>query len=123
VRIKSVSPMMALPGATVVISGSDFGSVASAAAVTFDDRNAEIVSLTDEKIEAIVPERGESETSMVKVKVGKLTSNALQFKYAEPVPVIESLSVDIAVGGTDIDIIGSGFGTKKEDVIVIVDKK
>lgn len=123
VSVRSINPVVALPGATVVILGADFGTAPSAIKVTFDDRNAEIISSSNEKIEAIVPERGNTESSSVRVKVGNRTSNALQFKYAEPGPAIESLSSVLGIGGADIDIIGSGFGNKKEDVMVIFDKK
>lgn len=123
VRIKSINPVTAMPGATIVILGSGFGSVASAVAVTFDERNSEIVTASADKIEAIVPVRGESETSMVRVKVGKLTSNAWLFKYEASDPVIESLSANVGVVGTNIDIIGSGFGSNKEAVSVIFDKR
>jgi arabinan endo-1,5-alpha-L-arabinosidase len=122
VRIRSIIPILALPGDTIVILGSDFGSTPSAIKVTFGDRNAQVVSSSDDKIEAIVPVRSESETSIVRVIVGKLTSNALLFRY-KPDPVIESLSANAGAGGQNIDIIGSGFGSKVEGVSIIFDKR
>lgn len=122
VRIQSITPTMALPGDIVVILGSDFGSTPSGIKVTFGDRDAEIVSSSNNKIEAIVPARGESETSIVRVKVGNQASNPFQFKYKAD-PVIESLSADEGSGGQNINIIGSGFGSNKDAVSVMFDQK
>ena len=91
VHVRSVTPIKALPGAPLVILGSGFGSDPSAVAVTFDDRSAEIVSSSNEKIEVVVPDRGETESSTIRVKVGNRSSNAFVFKYDSPNPVTESL--------------------------------
>ncbi len=121
--IRGVNPSTALVGEKVTITGSNFGSDRSLIKVTFDEATAEIHSFANDKIEAIVPPRGNNESVRIQVTVGNKGSNLFMFRYDYPAPVIESLSPEAAKAGTRIDIIGSGFSGVPENITVTFDGK
>lgn len=119
--IRNISPSSTFAGNKLIITGTNFGIDKSAVIVAFDEVDAEIISLSNTEIEVVVPPRGEKETVRIRVKVENRTSNIYIFKYDYPAPAIESLSENAANEGSEIDIIGSGFGDVKKDISVTFD--
>lgn len=102
-NISSITPARGLIGATVTISGTNFGLAPGT--VKFNGITAaEIVSWTDSKILVKVP--AGSSTGAVSVTVGGTVHNGFYFE------VISISNIEPAVGkiGDAVTIIGSGFG-------------
>lgn len=117
--IRNIAPQSALAGEQVVIVGANFGSDRSVVSVAFDENQAEIVSFSSEKIDVITPPYPSGAISAkVRVRVGDLSSDPFVFSYDYPDPEIESISPSEAAAGTNVEIIGSGFGNSKEEMVV-----
>lgn len=121
--IRSVTPSTASAGERVTIAGLNFGSRRDAVTVAFADREAEIVSVSDVRVEVVVPRPGETLPTTVRITVDGRSTDAFPFAYDYPAPVIESLSALEGAAGTGIDITGTGFGSQVEDVVVTFDEQ
>lgn len=121
--IRNISPRAATVGDHIAISGANFGDERGAVTVTFGDREAKILSLENHNIEAIVPPPGDEVSSTLTVTVAGRSSNVFPFTYVYPMPEIESLSAISGVEGGEINIKGSGFGERKEDVSITFGEK
>ncbi|MFI9354599.1 IPT/TIG domain-containing protein [Streptomyces lydicus] len=106
-RLLSATPRSARPGRTVVIFGC---KVNRARAVSFGGTPAESFTVvSDNVILAVVPPGSGTVPLTVTTPAG--TSNAVQFTYLSP-PVIKAIAPQAGdpAGGSDIIVIGSGFG-------------
>lgn len=77
--LNSISPTSGPKTTPVTINGSDFGSDASLITVFFNDVEAEVQSVADDKIVALVPAR--AFTGVVKVDIDGTTLNGPLFTY------------------------------------------
>jgi subtilase family serine protease len=87
--IASLNPQHGLPGTTVSINGSQFGSQQGSSTVTFNGAPASINSWSDTTISAIVPAGATS--GPVVVTVNGRTSNPVSFIVGAPDLVIQSV--------------------------------
>ncbi|MEO9022678.1 MAG: family 43 glycosylhydrolase [Ginsengibacter sp.] len=117
-KIQSLEPATANPGDTVLVNGVNFGNNASVVSVAFNDKSAQVISVADVKIKMIVPPPGDKDWSNVIVKVSGKSSNSFLFTYSIVTPKIDSLSASVVPAGTNIEILGSGFGNKEGNVTV-----
>src|SRR5690606_21662252 len=114
--IRDVTPRTALPGNHVVIKGVNFGKDGSVVKVMFGDQEAEVVSFTPGRIEAVVPEENEAGYAKIHLEIAGERSNQYYFKFGFSHPAITSVSK--APIGWPVDIVGSGFGNIKEHTTV-----
>ncbi|MBD1420886.1 family 43 glycosylhydrolase [Sphingobacterium chuzhouense] len=121
-NIRNVNPRAAAVGDRILIVGSNFGDERGIVTVAFDNREAEILSLENGKIQAVVPPSDVVSSSLT-VTVADRSSNVFPFTYVYPTPEIESLSEILAAEGTEISITGTGFGNRKEDVTITFGEK
>ena len=119
-QIGSISPNSAVVGARVTITGSSFGPTQAAGSVVkFSGTPATIESWSDNQIVAFVPAGATSGT--VAVEVGGVRSNEVAFTVSAPPPppppaggpMVNSLSPASGRVGTQILIVGGGFGATK----------
>lgn len=80
-EIINISPEFGLEGSLVTILGKNFGSVTSDIKVTFGGVNAEVISVSDTKIEVKVPLGGV--TGSIKVYVGLQEIEGIYFLVGE----------------------------------------
>lgn len=117
-KIISVDKATASDGDTLIINGSHFGNSQLAVAVTFNDKSAKILFVSDSKIRVIVPAKGEKDWAYLLVDISGKASEPYIFIYksggSRPDPKIDSLSYDAAVAGSDVEILGLGFGENKD---------
>ena len=107
--ITSLSPTSGAVGASVTISGTNFGSTQGTSTVTFNGTTATaITSWGNTSIVATVPTG--ATTGSVVVTVSGVASNGTNFA-AVPPPNITSLSPTTGVVGTSVTIAGSHFNT------------
>ena len=107
--VSSVSPAQALPGATVVISGSSFRSPQGTSTLKFGATSAAITSWSDTAIVCTVPALAPGATT-VTVTVGGQTSNAFAFTVDAPAPLLASVTPSHALAGAAVTIAGSNLG-------------
>ncbi|MBV8933214.1 MAG: IPT/TIG domain-containing protein [Kutzneria sp.] len=108
--VAQVSPPTAAPGATVAVYGTDFGTSASAVAVTIGGAAAAVSSVTPNEITATVP--SDAGGSGVSVAVGGVSaSGTFMVPAVPPTPAITSLSEQIADPGATLTVTGTGFST------------
>ena len=117
-KIQSMEPATANPGDTVLVNGKNFGNNPSVVTVAFNDTNTQVISVADLKIKMIVPLPGDKGWSNVIVNVSGKSSNSFLFTYSVVSPKIDSLSASVVAAGTNIEILGSGFGNKVGNVTV-----
>ena len=110
-HIASLAPTHGLPGASVVIAGSDFGATQGTSSVMFGATTAAITSWSASSIACQVPAMASGATTVV-VTVGGLSSNAAAFTVDAPVtaPQIAGLIPDHGLPGASVIVGGSGFG-------------
>ncbi|HTG57552.1 MAG TPA: family 43 glycosylhydrolase, partial [Niabella sp.] len=116
-QIRLVQPAIAVPGDTVTITGANFGTNTGQLAVLFDNQDAAVVTVADNQVKVVVPSPAESQMVKVRVKLGDQPSNLYLFTIDYPQPTIAAYPLKAAAGDT-IEIAGSGFGNKKNDVAV-----
>jgi YD repeat-containing protein len=104
----SLSPILGIVGASVTISGSNFGATQGSSAVTFNGITATPSSWNDTSI--VVPVPAGASTGTVFVSVGGAFSNGLLFTVGSP-SSISSLSTTSGPIGAPVTITGSNFGT------------
>jgi hypothetical protein len=102
--ITGLSVTSGAPGASVIISGSGFGSSQGAGVVTFNGQPAPVGSWSDSSISVAVP--GGATTGNIVVSHGGLNSNAVAFTVA---PIVTGVSPSIGGAGTSVTITGVNF--------------
>ena len=113
--ITSLSPVSGAVGASVTITGTNFGSSQGTSAVTFNSTTTTtITSWGATSIVAVVPTG--ATTGNVVVTVSGVASNSKTFTVIPP-PDITSLSPTSGAVGTSVTIHGSKFGTTEGTVM------
>src|SRR5207253_7196183 len=97
-----------LVGASVTITGANFGATQGTSTVTFNGTAATPTSWSATSIVAPVPSG--ATTGNVVVTVGGVASNGVSFTVTVPAPSITSLSPAGGVVGTSVTIAGTNFG-------------
>jgi hypothetical protein len=109
--IKSISPASGVPGASVTLAGSSFGSVKDGSSVTFGSVQCSsnlYLSWSADKIVVKVP-AGVGGNVPISISTGAGKSNSIGFKV---VPQIDSISPTAGKIGSSLTINGQGFGSK-----------
>lgn len=108
-QINNIVPSAATTGTLVTITGANFGSSQGQSTITFNGETAYPTSWSDTAITVPVPLiRTISGTNGVVVTVGSTASNNMPFSI---IPRIDALDPSWGAAGTEVTIIGSGFGT------------
>lgn len=105
--ISSLTPNTGAVGSAIVIAGSNFGTSAANAHVTFNGIQATISSFSSTSITAKVPTG--ATTGNAVVTVNSTASNGVLFTVTPP-PSISSLTPATGAVGSSIVIAGSNFG-------------
>ncbi|HLQ25409.1 MAG TPA: IPT/TIG domain-containing protein [Acidiferrobacterales bacterium] len=105
--ISAVSPPAGLAGASVTITGANFGATQGTSTVMFNGTPAPATSWSDTQIMVTVPSG--ATTGNVVVTVGGTGSNGIPFTVGK-IPVISSLFPLAGVAGTPVTITGANFG-------------
>src|SRR5438093_806445 len=105
-NITSVSPTSAAIGTPVTITGTGFGNARGTGSVLLGSINGLVATWSDTQIVALVAPNSTSAT--VQVLQGGSSSNVLSFTVATP--AVTSVTPASGTAGTQITIIGSGFG-------------
>ena len=103
--ITSVSPISGPVGASVTVSGSNFGASQGSSSLTFNGTPAPPTTWSDTRIVASVPSG--ATTGGVVVTVGAIPSNGPLFTLT---PGITSLSPNSGLAGTAVTITGTSLG-------------
>ncbi len=105
-NISTLNPTMGAIGASVVISGSNFGQSQGNGRVTFNGTAATISSWSATSITAVVP-TGATTGNVLVTAAGGVTSNGVNFTVA---PFIKSLTPSEGAPSVSVTIIGINFG-------------
>ena len=105
--LTSLTPARAPAGATVTLSGTDFGAQQGSGFVSFGAVSAVVSSWSDTSIDVVVPDVGDCD---VAVTQNGVASGALAFDRIYP-PAITSVTPSAALVGSTVIITGSGFET------------
>ena len=108
--ISRIDPTSGGAGATVMISGSNFGATKGTSTVTFNGTGAATTSWSATSITAAVP--AGAATGRVLVTVGGQASNGMVFAVT-PTPSIGGLDPTSGEPGTPVVITGRNFGATK----------
>jgi hypothetical protein len=108
--IASLSPTSGAVGASVTITGSNFGSTQGSSTVQFNGTAASVSSWSSTSISTAVPSG--ATTGNVVVNVNSTSSNGVAFTVVPP-PSITSLSTTSGSVGTPVMINGSNFGSSQ----------
>jgi len=106
--ITSVNPASGLVGASVTITGANFGATQGTSTVKFNGTAATPTSWSATSIVAAVPTG--ATTGNVVVTVGGVASNGVSFTVTVPAPSITSLNPTSGLVGTSVAISGANFG-------------
>ena len=111
-QISSLSRTSGAVGATVVITGTGFGTTQGSSTVKFNATTATVSSWTATSLTTAVPTG--ATTGNVVVRVGGVNSNGVNFPVVAA-PNITSLSPTTGAVGTTVTVNGTGFGTTQGD--------
>ena len=106
--ITSLNPTSGLVGATVTITGANFGATQGTSTVKFNGTAATPTSWSATSIVAPVP--AGATTGNVVVTVGGVASNGSSFTVTVPAPSITSLNPTSGLVGASVTITGANFG-------------
>src|SRR5207244_3088219 len=106
--ITSLSPSSGPVGASLTISGANFGSTQGSSTVTFNGTLATVTSWSSTSIVASVPSG--ATTGAVVVHASGVNSNGVSFTVL-PRPNISGLSPTSGAVGTSVTITGTNFGS------------
>ena len=108
--ITNLNPTSGLVGASVTITGTNFGASQGTSTVKFNGTSAAPTNWSATSITAPVPSG--ATTGNVIVTVGSVVSNGLSFTVLVP-PSITSLTPNSGAVGTSVTIAGANFGTSQ----------
>jgi len=106
--ITGVNPGSGLVGASVTITGANFGATQGTSTVSFNGTAGAPTSWSATSIVATVP--AGATTGNVVVTVGGVASNGVSFTVTVPPPSITSLNPTSGLVGTSVAISGANFG-------------
>jgi hypothetical protein len=106
--ITSLSPTSGLVGASVTVTGANFGAAQGTSTVTFNGITAIPTNWSASSI--VVPVPAGATTGNVVATVGGVASNGLNFTVTVPVPSITSLNPTSGLVGASVTISGANFG-------------
>jgi len=106
--ITSLNPTSGLVGASVTITGTNFGASQGTSTVKFNGTSASPTSWSATSIAVLVPTS--ATTGNVVVTVGGASSNAVNFTVLVP-PSVTSLTPNSGMVGTSVTVAGANFGT------------
>lgn len=115
--ISSFLPARGAVGATVVINGSNFSSVASENVVRFNGVQANITSALSTQLTVVVPTG--ATTGVISVTAAGVTVNSTSNFTVMATPVITGLSPAAAAVAAEVVINGNNFGTNPSDHTVL----
>jgi ribosomal protein L21E len=113
--IANLSTTWGAAGASVTITGTNFGASQSTSTVTFNGTTATVSSWSNNSIAVAVPSG--ATTGNVVVTESGIVSNGVAFTVLGP-PTIASLSPTSGVVGQFVTITGSGFGAQQGESTV-----
>jgi RHS repeat-associated protein len=114
----SMSPSTGPIGASVTLSGANFGATQGSSNVKFGTATAQITSWSDRTIVASAPS-GISGSVNVKVTVGGIGSGTIAYTVSTN-PFISRLSANSAPANTEITVYGTNFGSSQGSSTVAV---
>jgi hypothetical protein len=106
--VSGINPSQARPGDQVTISGSNFGTNVATVSVTFNGVAAQVVSVANTSIVAVVPNISQGSVS-VSVTVSGRTSSSTSFSVLRAPPAITSVSPSSVRAGDILIIRGQNF--------------
>jgi hypothetical protein len=112
--ISSITPASGLPGTSVTISGTGFGTAQGTGQIWLGTAPGVVTSWSDTQIIAAIA--AGSATGTAQVLQAGVVSNAVPF--AVNTPSITSITPTSGVSGTSVTITGSGFGSAQGSGIV-----
>lgn len=113
--ISGTNPSFGGPGATVTITGSNFGATQGSSTVSLNGIILTPSSWSDLAITFVVP--SSAATGPIVIMVGGNASNALTFSVL-PTPEITDLSPPQGLAGTSVLVTGSNFGSSQGSSVV-----
>jgi hypothetical protein len=119
--ISNLAPSSGSVGATVTITGTNFGSSQGGSTVTFNGAAAAVTSWSATSIAVTVPNG--ATTGNVVVTVGGQASNGVNFTVTPPAPVITSVSPGSGLVGAAVTILGTNFGSSQSGSTVTFNGK
>src|SRR5262249_29616142 len=108
--VTSLSPASAAIGASITITGSNFGSSQGSGTVKFSGTTATVTSWTATSVVATVPTG--ATTGNVVVFASGVNSNGVSFTVIRA-PSISSISPTSGIVGTAVTITGTNFGSSQ----------
>ncbi|WP_235934275.1 IPT/TIG domain-containing protein [Sunxiuqinia indica] len=120
ITIENFSPKMARPGASVTITGTNFGDRTEAVTVAFSGVEAEVTSTEDNEIVVTVPEQ--AATGNLSVKVWLSEKQFMDEFIVIPGAKIASYSSTSVGLGDTVTITGTNFGSDADDVNITINE-
>lgn len=125
-ELLSIIPKAGNAGTEAVISGYWFGEDAAKVNVLVNGKEASVVSVSNDRINVIMP-ANDLGTYSVNVNVGGKEAEGLKFRYAEPVEketlAVYSYTPSSGIEGDEIVVTGRCFSHKAEENTVTVNGK
>lgn len=111
-NLNSFSPTYGVPGTSVTLTGSGFGSTQGSSSVTFRGVSAPIVSWSDTQVVATVPSSLSAGLAGLYIVVNGLYGGGVEFQVGTP-PSMSSISPTSAAPGTTLTLTGTNFGASQ----------
>ncbi|WP_163270010.1 IPT/TIG domain-containing protein [Dysgonomonas sp. 511] len=111
-----LSPESGFRKGQVTLTGTNFGGNVEGMTVLFGDKQATVVSCTNEEIVVTVPADAVIGSNVVSVETPYEKIETTQTFTVLPTPTVTSVSPAASYVGGTVTITGTGFGTKVEDV-------
>ncbi|MDO6430037.1 IPT/TIG domain-containing protein [Flavitalea sp. BT771] len=113
--ITAITPVSGSAGATVTITGTDFGATAADNTVKFNGTVANITSATASSLVVAAPAAGTTGPVTVTTKGGTASGPVFTYVVIPPPPTITSISPVSGSAGTTVTINGTHFKTTAMD--------
>jgi len=113
--ITSITPLSGVAGATVTITGTDFGATAADNTVKFNGTPANITSATTSSLVVVAPASGATGPVTVTTKGGTANGPVFTYIVVPPPPTITSITPDSGSAGITVTINGAHFKTTTTD--------
>lgn len=114
VVLTSSKPEEVAPGDKLTLNGANFSTNAVDNIVNFGDKQAQVISATDSKLQIKVPDDAQTGKVTVSVLLCGMQSQPIQVKV-KAVPELESTSWMEGPPGLEVEITGKNFGKNLSD--------